>query len=195
MNRARSIVRLRAYALTRSEQIFRLEFVSKHSDSTMTESRNARYRGRASKGQARLVQPLDRDRLPAPLAAVHGAEAPAPQDAARRKIARGGHQLGVGRGADPPRERLGNGTHIRNAPALLRSLQLPRKLSRPLLGCVRLPLQGSLAIPRVSLELGDPLLGLPHRCIALQHPCFRRLRPPLQSSLLLGKLTRLSLES
>jgi hypothetical protein len=77
---------------------------------------------RARTRRSRLVQPLDRNRLPAQVAAVHCAKPPPPQDAARCEAARGGRQLRVRRrGAHAPRQRLRDGQHVQGARVLLRA--------------------------------------------------------------------------
>jgi hypothetical protein len=143
-----------------------------------------------------LVEALDRDGLPAQLAAVDGAEPPAPQDARRREAARGGRQLRKGRRARLARERPRQRPRVCRLRALPpRPRQLLREVCRPRLGFLcsphqprlalrresaerlRLAQQGSLALLRTPMGSKGPLLRLPQHRVALpeislqlQHP-------------------------
>ena len=152
-------------------------------------------------GGADVIKALDGDGLPGPLAAVDGAEPPAPQDPRRREPARARRQLRKRRRARLPRQRPRQRPRLARPNLPPRARQLQREVLRPRLGRLRPPRQGRrlrpqrrLDIRQPSLRVARPLLrplqhgvALPQLALQLQHPR-RRIRRSRRHASGLSKL-------
>lgn len=128
-------------------------------------------------GGADVIKALDGDGLPGPLAAVDGAEPPAPQDPRRREPARARRQLRKRRRARLPRQRPRQRPGVARPRLPPRARQLPREVLRPRLGRLRPPRQGRLATRRAPVALRRLR---PQRRLDIRQPSLRVARPLLR---------------